>query len=210
VTDANKDSLLHSFYDMRTSYGEAPQNGMNSNTQLVHSIHNTGRQTTKAALVSSAHYEDALGQFSHQTNILVNYIPADYLANILIPGKPPTISGQTSDSISSCNYSSYATDLLSTFISQDDSMEQQPRTTAKWFCSTHMTYVSIISPLVQAQSAPPTVFTLSNSEVDKLFDAFSKKLQDTQGQKVSIFALKAQVTKTSEDIKVVQDYSKIT
>jgi hypothetical protein len=73
-----------------------------------------------------------------------------------------------------------------------------------------MTYVSIISPLVQAQSAPPTVFTLSNSEVDKLFDAFSKKLQDTQGQKVSIFALKAQVTKTSEDIKVVQDYSKIT
>jgi hypothetical protein len=52
-----------------------------------------------------------------------------------------------------------------------------------------MTYAKIVSPQISMSSTPPTVSTLSNSKVDKLFDAFSKKLQGEQGSKVDIATL---------------------
>ncbi len=62
------------------------------------------------------------------------FLPYDH-SKVFLPGSKPLISGQRVDSISSCNYSSYASKLLGSFNPQDDNqVELSPH--KKTFSST--------------------------------------------------------------------------
>ena len=105
VVADNGNSLMHILQNM------VPSTTDHNNTPLLHPVHNTGRLTKKAMLVQRNLYEDALGQLSNIQNILANTIEPKYHQYVFIPDTPPAVSGERVDSMSSCNYTSFAGDL---------------------------------------------------------------------------------------------------
>jgi hypothetical protein len=109
VVNDSGDPLMQGFLNMTTtdSLGDAKTN------KLLHSIRNTGKSTTKVALVKTDKNQDALDQFANIENLLATNIHVNYHANVFVEGPRPSISGYQVDTILSCNYSSYASELLS-------------------------------------------------------------------------------------------------
>ncbi len=120
--DEMGNSMLQDFYGMQTTV--PTQDDVAQTYPLLHSVHNMSRLITNDALVSSLYYNDAIGQFTNLGNILRNDVKDEaFHSNIFIPGQTPGISGPRTDSVSSCNYSSYATELLNMFNLQDSTLE---------------------------------------------------------------------------------------
>jgi hypothetical protein len=88
-------------------------------SQLIQSVHNTSRHNTKVFLTQASKFEEAMDQFSNLHNILKNNIKQQFHANVFIPGTIPGLAGHKADSISCCNYSPYASVLLSNFNPQE-------------------------------------------------------------------------------------------
>jgi hypothetical protein len=104
-------TLMEGFYRMKYTLPIVEGNPPES-APLLHSIHNTGKQNTKVALVPMCHYESALTQLSAIHSILTSYIPKEFLDRVFIDSLQAGITGQQIDSISSCNSAAYATELL--------------------------------------------------------------------------------------------------
>jgi hypothetical protein len=115
INDAGE-SLLQHFLDQKTSIQH--NNDANLPEPLFHSIHNTVRPHVEVFLMKTSNYDEAMGHLTNLHNILCTSIPIKYHHNVLIPGDPPQISGQQSDSISSCNHLQYVEKFLSGFNPQ--------------------------------------------------------------------------------------------
>ncbi len=116
--DNDGTTLLQGFYGM--SYSTLSSNTAPARTvPLLHSVHNTGSKTTKTALVSQALFQEALNQLSTLHDILSNNIPESFHGNVFIDSARATIIGRSADTISSCNYALYATQLLENFNPQE-------------------------------------------------------------------------------------------
>jgi hypothetical protein len=178
--------------------------------QLIHSIHNTGRSTTKVVLVTSELYNDAIDQFANLENIMMCHIHPTYHGQVFVPGARPGLAGQQVDSLSSCNYSSYASELLSKFNPQDGDTQDTVPQVKKRFRTIPMTYASVVTTANHAASAKATATTsvssLSNNDMDKLYEEMSKRLCATHGDfhKLNISDLEQKVQQTSTDIHNVR------
>jgi hypothetical protein len=98
VVSDNGDSLMHILQSL------VPSTTDHNNTPLLHSVHNTGRLTTKAMLVQRdlMKMPYALGQLSNLQSILANNTVQKYHQFVFIPGihPPPLVSGKRVDSMS--------------------------------------------------------------------------------------------------------------
>jgi hypothetical protein len=122
--DNDGTTLLQGFYGM--SYSTLSSNTAPARTvSLLHSVHNTGLKTTKTALVSQTLFQEALNQLSTLHDILSNNILEPFHGNVFINSARAAIIGRSADTISSCNYASYATQLLENFNPQEGEATEQ-------------------------------------------------------------------------------------
>jgi hypothetical protein len=203
------ETLLQGFYGMTNkATTETP-----SATQkpLLHSIHNTGQATVKVALTTTKNYEEAVTQLSAIHSILTANIPPAYHSKVFIGNTTASITGRQIDSISSCNYSTYADQLLSTFNPQDG--EDPPTIPAyKRNRLSSITYAAAtkqntaIDP-PSSSSHPTTASSLTSLTIDELYDKMKHHIQKEYGDNpgVKIDVLEEQIKSSSHDIKLLKE-----
>jgi hypothetical protein len=137
-------------------------------------------------------------------------IHAKFHANVFVQGARPSISGYQVDTISSCNYSSYASELLSTFNPQESEAPEPPQP-KKRFRPVPLTYATAAaSSTSQKEQVPATatasVSYLSSNDMDKLYEEMSKRISATHGDitALNINELEQKVRQTSTDIQAVK------
>jgi hypothetical protein len=169
--------------------------------QLIHSIYNTSKTNTKVILVQTDKWEEAIDQLTNIDNILKNNIAPQFHDNVFIPEHPPSLTGRKADSISSCNYSSYASTLLTNFNPQDGDSKASPML-QKRLRTANITYAKAVTPTSSPQASQTSVSTLT--DFDKLYETMSAKFGEQFRSKVSISDLEKQVEKTSTEISEIR------
>jgi hypothetical protein len=150
-----------------------------------------------------------LDQLANLENILANNVPKDYHGNVFVQGSRPHISGYQVDTISSCNYSLYASELLSNFNPQD-SESSDPIQPKKRYRPVPLTYAAAASTPQTVPTLTQTtasISSLSSNDMDKLYAEMSKRLSATHGDitKLNITELEQKVQQTSTDILTVKN-----
>jgi hypothetical protein len=193
-------SMFHWFYGLEATGMEHTHTGHVPGNQLIHSVHNMANELVKVVLVQTAKYVDANGRIENLENIIWNIIAVEYHPNVLILGKKPSIMGQRVDSISSCNYSNYASNLLVSFNPQDDALdERNPSITH--FRQTHISYAAAVvnhSNPLPARTPAPIV------DIEAIYDKTKKKI-DAEVGSMAISMLESQVKQTSTEISVIRN-----
>lgn len=141
VVNDSGDSLLQGFASFE-----------HQNTPVFHSMHNMGLGKNKVLLVNSSMRGIAIEKLGSIHEILHANIPSAFHPNVFTTGRVQLTNGYH-DSISACNYSAYANDLISTYshhISEASPPEQPKRPRI-----VHLSYSSAVS----AVTVPPTVHT---------------------------------------------------
>jgi hypothetical protein len=156
--------------------------------------------------MKSADYQEALDQLDNLHNTLLNGIPPAYHSSVFILDGLPSISAPQADTLSSCNYASYASELLQSFNPQgsDDDLP-----TTKRFQPTSITYSSALTGS-SPQEATITTSSLTSHEIDRLYDMLSARFSTTltPQPQVDISTLEHQVSTTSAEIQLVeQDFA---
>ncbi len=163
-------TLMQGFYGMQYTLpmGDAPPEP----EPLLHSIHNTGKQYTKVALVPMCHYDSALTQLSAIHSILTSYISKEYLDRVFVGSMQAGITGQQIDSVSSCNSAAYAMEFLNKYNPQDG--DDLPVTPIKRFRSVPLSYAAATSndPTTDnpTDTSKATVSSVTSADLDQLFD----------------------------------------
>jgi hypothetical protein len=119
-------------------------------------------------------------------------IHAEYHTNVFVPGTTPNLSSQQVDSISSCNYLSYATNLFSNYNPQDGDITATP-SAHKQIRIANITNAKIGKPQSPTNQFQASLSTLT--DIDKRYDAMSAQFGDQFGSKVSISDLEKQKRK---------------
>jgi hypothetical protein len=201
IINKQGNSLLQGFYGMTTTPISIHDSEITPPAQLIHSIHNTSRSTTKAVLVQRTKLESAIDQLSNIANILKNNIEHSFHGNVFVSGTEPALTGQQADSISSCNSSSYASTLLNNFNPQDGegvTHQSAPKRTRP----TSITYSTAVTSPLAALPSQTTISTLT--DMDKLYESMSARFGEQFGSKISIQDLEKQVSKTSTEISTIR------
>jgi hypothetical protein len=208
VIDDSGSLLLHGFYGM-TITGQASDDPKD---RLLQSIHNTSRKGVKLALCQSKKYESALGQLANLQNIFTNCVNPKYHSCVFVPGGKPKLSGRQVDSISSGNYASYADLLLSEYNPQTGEVETQNQDYVPPVVIRHrlavLTYVQATSPtnvpVIVIPTIPPTVSSVSNDDMDRMFATFTQKFSASLGSSLTIQVREKQVQQTSGELQEVK------
>jgi hypothetical protein len=175
-------TLMQGFYGMQF---QCPEEGKPAAPlPLKHSIHNTENKTTKVALVPTAHYSDALTQLSSIHSILMSNIEPEYKDRVFVAGAWAGLTGQQIDSVSSCNCSSYASELLSLYNPPDEKDETvQP--TVKRFRPVPMTYAAATNPTITDPTTTPTLSlslsSLTDDDINQLYKKMKHHVDTTIG-----------------------------
>jgi hypothetical protein len=201
LIDKNNTALLHWFYDLKTAVQLCSHESHIPKNHLLNSIHNTGRSSTKVALVHSSKYLDALGQLETLDTFLVNSIAKQYHSKVFLPGSKPLISGQRVDSISSCNYSSYASKLLGSFNPQDDNQVELPPH-KKRFRQPQLSYATAVTDPVSTRLLAPA--QIMPGHFDEVYSSLCQKLKDDLSPQLDILELEHQVEQTSTEITSIR------
>jgi hypothetical protein len=186
---------------MMTMPNSTQDRGVTPPAQLIHSIHNTSRSTTKAVLVQRTKLESAIDQFSNIANILKNNIEHSFHGNVFVPGTEPALTGRQANSIFSCNSSSYASTLLNNLNPQDGeggTYQSAPKRTRPM----SITYSTAVTSPPLTLPSQTTISTLT--DMDKLYESMSARFGEQFGSKVSIQDLEKQVSKTSTEISTIR------
>ncbi len=114
-------------------------------------------------------------QFSALYDILATNIVPEYHNQVFLPGTRVGITGQKIGSISSCNYSSYASQLLSTFNPQHgEKMENPPP--SKQYRPVPLSYAAVVAPEQRIEGAATTATVATSlsvptsSDIDQLYE----------------------------------------
>lgn len=203
------DSMLQGFYGME--YNVQSSDGHPARkVPLLQSIHNTGNPTTKVALVPSSHFEEALNQLAAIHDILATNIASTYHSKVFVPQCRAGITGQQIDSISSCNYSTYASQLLESFNPQDGEIQEGP--VPKRVRPVPLSYAVAVAPLdVEIPKEPTkvttatTVSSLTSTDIDLLYDKMKHRISSDYGDHptVNIVDLETQVNSSSKEVKAI-------
>jgi hypothetical protein len=202
-------TLMEGFYGMQY---QSPETDNNTTVPepLLHSIHNTGKPTTKVALVTTGQYESAITQLSAIHSILTSYVPQENHDKVFINSLQVGITGQQVDSISSCNSAAYATALLNKFNPQDgeDFTETTP---VKRFRHIPLTYAAAASvdttSVTPTDNSKATVSSVTSADLDQLFEKMKQYIAgstDTPG--VNIEELEARFSQSAKEVQEVRDH----
>jgi hypothetical protein len=99
VIDVHGNSLMQGFYGMTVPSITQADDSVTPASPLIHSIHNTSKNTTKAILIQKNRVDAAVDKFANISNILKTNIHPAFHENVFIPGKLPTLTGRQADSI---------------------------------------------------------------------------------------------------------------
>jgi len=199
VADQNI-SLLHWFDGLEATSMEHNHTGHVPSNQLIHSVHNMANKLIKVVLVQTSKNVDAIGHMESLENIIRNNIAVEYHPNVLIPGKKPSIMGQRVDSISSCNYSNYASNLLVSFNPQDDAPNER-RPNIKRIRQTRISYAAAV---VNNSNPPPAMTPSPIVDIEAIYDKIKRKF-DAEVGSMDILMLESQVQQTSTEISVIRN-----
>lgn len=153
--------------------------------QLIQSIHNTGRNGIKAALVPKEHYEAALEHFATLHQQLLSGVNPEYHKKVFIGNQEAGLTSMHRDTVQSCNSSHYANELLQIYNPQDPEGEQ-PDQTNKRFRPSVISYAAAVSSSTPVDLQPSTlsqttsqgpntqvrtaVSSLTTEELDQLYE----------------------------------------
>jgi hypothetical protein len=201
IIDDQGNSLMQGFYGMTVPSTTPETDGATLSSRLIHSIHNTSKNTTKAVLIQKDKVEEAVDQFTNIATILKTNIQPAFHQNVFLPGMLPALTGRQADSIFSCNSSATASVLLNNFNPQDGA-DSPSIAASKRVRQITVTYAKVVTP----QSTPlPSQSSLSTlTDIDKLYESMSLRFGETFGSKVSITELEKQVEKTSVEISTIR------
>jgi hypothetical protein len=203
--DPGGTTLMQGFYGMQYTYptieGQDP-----ISEQLLHSIHNTAKPTTKVALVPATHYDAAINQLSAIHSILSSYVPQEYHEQVFVDKLQAGITGQQIDSISSCNSAAYATDLLNRFNPQggDDEEDLAP---VKRFRPVPLSYAAVTNPsTTPTDTSKETVSSVTSADLDQLFEKMKEHVAgDIKASGINIDDLEAKMSQSTKEIQAIRD-----
>ncbi len=200
-------TLMQGFYGMQYTLplGDAPPEP----EPLLHSIHNTGKQYTKVALVPTCHYDSALTQLSAIHSILTSYISNEYLDRVFVGSMQAGITGQQIDSVSSCNSAAYATELLKQYNPQDG-VDLPEVTPTKRFRQVPLSYAAAAGKDITADTptdtSKATVSSVTSADLDNLFDKMKKYVAgSTNTTGINIEELELRFSKSTQEIQAVRE-----
>lgn len=198
---------------MQGFYGMVNTSGNNETTPIVepllHSIHNTSKDTTKVALVPSSHYDEALTQLSAIHSILASYIPPAYQQAVFVDSLQASIIGQQIDSVSSCNSAAYATEILNRYNPQDGEELADPKP-IKRFRQVPLTYAAAttkdtVSDL-PTEPLGTTIPSVSPSDLDHLFEKMKEYVAENSSSKgITIEELELRMSKSTKEVQTARD-----
>jgi hypothetical protein len=176
--------------------------------QLLHSVHNTAKPTTKVVLVNTSHYEEALKQLSAIHSILTASIPPEYHDKVFIDSLQANITGQQIDSISSCNSAAYATELLNRYNPQDgEEPIEVPQN--KRFRQVPLTYAAATATdtsTTNMEASKATVSSVTSADLDHLFEQMKQYIADTPNTSgINIEDLEAKMSASTKEVQLVRD-----
>lgn len=200
-------TLMQGFYGMQ--FKQAINNLVLDPVPLLHSIHNTGNKTTKVALVPASHYSEALSQLSAIHSILTSNVAPEFHDRVFLPGAQAGVTGQQVDSVSSCNCSSYASELLNLYNPQDGE-DEIPQPT-KRFRPIPMTYAAVTTQTAQTGQTknsitPTSISSLTNEDINQLYDRMKHHLDPSLGQSITLTAeeLEQKISQSNLEIQEVK------
>jgi hypothetical protein len=200
-------TLMQGFYGMLHIIPAVE--GQNSQSvPLLHSIHNTGKSTTKVALVPSNHYEAAITQLSAIQSILASYVPPDFHDKVFIESMPAGITGQQIDSISSCNSAAFATELLNRYNPQEGENIEEVKP-SKRFRPVPLTYAAVTGTDVQSETTTDnsraTISSVTSADLDNLYEKMKTYVGTTANSSLNIDELESRMAKSTKEIQEVRD-----
>jgi hypothetical protein len=208
VIDQEGTTLMEGFYGMQYTFS-AVNDKPPTTEPLLHSLHNTGKMTTKVALVPTGHYEAALTQLSAIHSILTSYIPKEYLDRVFIASMQAGITGQQIDSISSCNSAAYATELLNTYNPQDG--DDLPAVPIKRFRQIPLSYAAAAAGNDTTSDtitdiSKASVSSVTSADLDHLFEKMQKYVEGSaDNNAVNIDKLEIRFSQSAQEVQSVRD-----
>ncbi len=116
---------------------------------IFHSMHNMGHGKNKVLLTNKDQHDSAIETLGTIHETLFSQIDTKYHSNVFLPPKKVQLVSKQNDTISACNYSHYANDLLS----NHQQLTLDHTISTKWPRIVHLTYSSAVS----YASASPSV-----------------------------------------------------
>ncbi len=200
-------TLMQGFYGMQ--FNQTINGKPLDPVPLLHSIHNTGNKTTKVALVPSSHHTEALNQFSAIHSILMSNVLPEYHDKVFVSGARAGLTGQQIDSVSSCNCSSYASELLDLYNPQDG--EDDTSQPVKRFRPVPMSYAAAANPDTNVEQplhpTPSTsISSLTNEDINQLYERMKHHVESKVGQATTLSTaeLQQQVSQSNLEINAVK------
>lgn len=195
---------------------------------LIHSVHNTSRKTIKAVLVPRENYDDALEAFSTLHQQLLSGVHPDFHKKVFVGSLEAGMTSGHRDTIHSCNSSHYANELLQTYNPQDAEEEPTGLSSQKRFLPSVISYAAVVSGTDQPKtlgtnpsqpsqmlgttSSQPSqvtlVSSLTNDDLDKLYERLKHHLPDTEADGLSSDELEKKLQASNYVIQQVRDVMK--
>jgi hypothetical protein len=178
--------------------------------QLLESVHNTGKPTTKVALVPRPHEEEAKLQFAALPSILLNNILPEYHDKVFHENKQPGLSEQTIDSIPASTSAAYAASLLQGFNPQDGSEEADHLPKRTRLVSVTMSYKTAATgdqvniPRIATQPKPSITSTYTDENLSTLFSRMQQKFGTPTGEHVSTVDLETYYKNSKQELKLLE------
>ncbi len=165
IINEEGNSLLHGMLSLQHTNG----------SPLSHSMHNTGQGKLKILLVKSTHSLAVIEQLGSIHEILYPKVPVPCHTNVFLPSARVALMSRQNNTISSCNYSSFANDLISTYTSH--TLDNDTTSPPKRPRVVHLSYSAAVSTVsVTTPSTPKptiahsTVSSLTTQDLDALFE----------------------------------------
>jgi len=142
---------------------------------LYHSMHNIGQRKLKIIFVKSAYQLAAIEQLGSIHEILYSKVPIPYHKSVFLPSAKVALTSRQNDTISSCNYSSYANHLSSTYTShtlnnENTSPLKRPRIVHLSYSAAVSTVSATTPSTPQPTKAPSAISGLTTQDPDSLFE----------------------------------------
>jgi hypothetical protein len=163
-----------------------------------------GQGRNKVILVVPEKYDTAVETLGTIHEQLYSQTATRYHSNIFVPPGKVQLTSRQNDTISACNYSSFADDLLPTYQSytiNNNSSFKRPR-------MVHLSYSAAVSTVSTPQSvqhttttnAPSTISSLMDRDMDALFERMKPYFDNHSTSGITIDELDHKLQQSQEEV----------
>jgi hypothetical protein len=202
----NLQDIHHIVNDAGGSLLEGFLNTSVDGNPIFHSMHNMGHGRNKVLLSHHDQLDSAIDTLGTIHETLFSEVDIKYHTNVFLPPKKVQL-----DMISACNYSHYATDLLS----NRHQLTLDHTTSTKRPRIVHLTYSSAVSSAsvspsvvsgIEQTVSPSTISSLTDKDMDALFERMKPYIaSDTSISGITIEELDARMKQSHDEVISIRD-----